>query len=189
MYDGCGPYRIGKFIYESCWDICTPVFDLPRYDSITGILPLCKYDIKCSCRHSSLIFLGTSANPTWLRICSFHLIGLLLFFHFQLERDIVLVPHNLSYVFLCHFFFISSAHATRLDLEIDGSTISHISNAWSKDIIPSFIRVWYIWALRVAKNGTRCGRGCLTSSLLDTLGTHVSSYFWIALSLLFNWLP
>ena len=40
----------------------------------------------------------------------------------------------------------------------------------------------------LCKHGTRFGRGCLTSSVLDTLVTPAPSHFWIALIVLLNWL-
>ena len=39
----------------------------------------------------------------------------------------------------------------------------------------------------IFKHGTRCGRGCLTSFILDTLGTLDTYHWWIAFGLLLNW--
>ena len=41
------------------------------------------------------------------------------------------------------FCFIAASHATREDLEVYGSTILHINNAWSKETNTSLSHNWY----------------------------------------------
>ena len=55
-----------------------------------------------------------------------------------------------SFAVFSVMFFISDTHTTCSDPELDGSTISHIINAWSKDIFPSSLQYWDRWALRYA---------------------------------------
>ena len=48
-----------------------------------------------------------------------------------------LVLINFLVVFSVIFYFMANTHTTSADLEVDGSTISHISNALYKELNPS----------------------------------------------------
>ena len=68
---------------------------------------------------------------------------------FHLDRALLFGLHNLYLGIFCHFFLIAAANTPCVDLEVDGSTISQIINAWSKYMNPYSFHDWYNWALRV----------------------------------------
>ena len=50
-------------------------------------------------------------------------------------------------VFSAIFCFYSDVHANFAYLEVDGSTISHMSNAWYKELNPYSFHYWDSWSL------------------------------------------
>ena len=113
MQDDFGPYPIEKFRCGSCWDICTTTFDLLRDSSNTGILSLCRYGIKCSCRYSSFL------HPPDYEVghCFQYIYLSFLFFHSYMAP--LFVPHNLSCGFLCQFFQLPHTPPVRTLRQMD----------------------------------------------------------------------
>ena len=76
-------------------------------------------------------------------------------YSFYMKYLIRIGPYHLVFIFnfvvlSLVFYFRDPAHAERTDLDIDGSIISHISSAWSRDPNISSFQYWSSWTLRSA---------------------------------------
>ena len=139
-------------MYGSCCKNFTTALDLRRDASSTGIFSLCRVGIKYIWRYSSFVLVSASATLTWPWVWSqVSNVSLALWNIFQ-NYTLLLVPSKLFFGHLQgssqDFSFMELAHATLVNQDIYGSTISHLNNFWYRELKTYYFQDLVIWALR-----------------------------------------